>query len=123
MDVTAPFADPAWEQKLEKGLPRKLLENADIARRVLPAMFQAAEKLAEIQAAARRESALAAMNGLLGHEWQRLQSLAKVNDNIRPQEIQMARDQQEELASALRQSRLRLDSLRLIWKGTPEALR
>jgi hypothetical protein len=45
-----------------------------------------------------------------------------VNDHIRPQEIQMAQTQQQELTTALQQSRLRLDALRLIWKGPPEAL-
>jgi len=54
---------------------------------------------------------------------ERLKSIAKLNDHIRPQEIQMALTQQQELASAIRQSRLRLDSVRLIWKGAPEALR
>ena len=60
---------------------------------------------------------------LLGHEVQRLQMLQQVNDHVRPQEIKLAQAQQAELATALQQARLRLDSLRLIWKGPPEALR
>ena len=123
LDVTDAFRDSAWETKLVKGLPHKLTENADIARRVLPAMFQAAEKVAETRAVTLRQSALNEMNRLLGHEVERLQSLAKLNDHIRPQEIQLARTQQHELASAIQQSRLRLDSLRLIWKGASEWLR
>jgi hypothetical protein len=63
------------------------------------------------------------MNHLLNHEVQRLQMLLFVNDHIRPQEIQMAQTQQRELTTALQQSRLRLDALRLIWRGPPEALR
>jgi hypothetical protein len=62
------------------------------------------------------------MNHLVGHEVERLQTLAQVNDHVRPQEIRLAQAQQEELATALGQARLRLDSLRLIWKGPPEAL-
>lgn len=123
LDVTAAFHDSAWEKKLVKGLPHKLTENADIARRVLPAMLQAAEKLAESKAATLRAAALKEMNHLLGHEVQRLQSLAQVNDHIRPQEIQLARTQQQKLASAMQESRLRLDSLRLIWRGPLEALK
>jgi hypothetical protein len=42
---------------------------------------------------------------------------------IRPQEIQLAQAQQKELAMSLQASRLRLDSLRLIWKGSAESLR
>ena len=123
LDVTGAFGDSDWEKKLVKGLPYKLTENADIARRVLPGMLSAAEKLAEIRAVSLRASALKEMNHLLGHEAQRLQTLAQVNDHIRPQEIQLAVTQQQDLASALQQSRLRLDCLRLIWKGSLEALR
>jgi ATP-dependent helicase HepA len=122
-DFSEAFRDPAWERKLQKGSPYKLIENPDIAQQTLPAMFQAAARLAETRAAALRESALQEMNHLLGHEVQRLQTLAQVNDHIRPQEIELARKQQEELAGTLQQSRLRLDSLRLIWKGRPEVLR
>ena len=122
-DVSETFRDTAWEQKLKKGSPYKLIENADIARRTLPAMFQKAAALAETQAAALRQSALNEMSHLLGHEVQRLQTLAQVNDHIRPQEIQLAQTQQAELAAALQQSRLRLDAVRLLWKGPPEALR
>jgi ATP-dependent helicase HepA len=121
-DVSAAFGGIAWEQKLQKGAPYKLIENADIVRRTLPAMFQTATMLAETRAAALRESALEEMNGLLGHEVERLQTLAQVNDHVRPQEIRLAQAQQQELAVALQQSRLRLDSLRLIWKGPAEAL-
>jgi ATP-dependent helicase HepA len=86
-------------------------------------MIGAATKLAEAKSATLRQTAQEEMNHLLGHEVRRLQTLAQVNDHVRPQEIKLAQAQQEELATALQQSRLRLDSLRLIWKGPPEALR
>jgi ATP-dependent helicase HepA len=121
-EVTAAFTGTAWEQKLQKGSPYKLTENAEIARRTLPAMFQAAATLAETKAAALRRSALEEMSCLIGHEVDRLQTLAQVNDHVRPQEIELAQAQHDELTVALQQSRLRLDSLRLIWKGPPEAL-
>jgi len=123
VDVTEAFRDGPWEARLPKGSPHKLLENADIARRILPAMIGAANQLAETQAATLRRSALKEMIQLLGHEVQRLQMLQQVNDHIRPQEIELALAQQAELATALQQSRLRLDSLRLIWKGPAEALK
>jgi ATP-dependent helicase HepA len=85
-------------------------------------MLEAAAILAETKAAALRQSALNEMNRLLGREVERLQTLAQVNDHVRPQEVRLAETQQEELVTILRQSRLRLDSLRLIWKGPPEAL-
>ncbi len=122
VDLTAALAEPGWERKLEKGSPHKLLENADIARRVLPAMFQSGEKLAENRAATLRQTALDETNHLLGREVQRLQTLAQVNDHVRPQEIKLAQAQQAELVATLQQARLRLDALRLIWRGPSAAL-
>ena len=86
-------------------------------------MIENAAKRAEDRAVNLRQSAVDAMNRLLGHEVRRLQALSQVNDHIRPQEIRLAQKQQEELAASLQQSRLRLDSLRLVWKGPVEALR
>jgi ATP-dependent helicase HepA len=122
-DVSAMFRDAALERKLQKGSGHKLVENPAIARDTLPAMLEAASKLAEQLATRLRQSALMEMNRLLGHEVQRLQMLIKVNDHIRPQEIEMAQSQQSQLAAAIQQSRIRLDCLRLIWKGPAEALR
>jgi len=122
-DVSAAFADSAWERKIQKGAPYKLIENADIARRTLPAMFQAAASWAEAHANVLRRTALSAMNQLLGHEVQRLQALRQVNDHIRPQEIEWAQSQQAELGSVLQQSRLRLDAVRLIWKGATRSVK
>ena len=113
----------SFEGKLQKGPPYKLIEHPEIAQRTLPAMFKAAWALAETQAAAVRQTALEEMRQLLGHEMHRLETLSKVNDHIRPQEIQLVRAQQEALAGAISEARIRLDSVRLIWKGPPEALR
>jgi ATP-dependent helicase HepA len=113
----------AWERKLQKGAPHKLIDNTGITQQTLPDMIRTASQWADARAASLRQSALEAMNQLLGHEVERLQTLARVNDHVRPQEIRLAQAQQSELANVLQQSRLRLDSLRLIWQGPPEALR
>jgi ATP-dependent helicase HepA len=122
VDVGNEFADSIWERKLVKGLPYKLIENAEFTQRTLPAMLQAATGFADTQAATLRQSALEEMNHLLEYEVERLKMLRLVNDHIRPQEIELGRVEQRELTNALRQSRLRLDALRLIWKGPPDAL-
>ena len=59
---------------------------------------------------------------LLGHEVQRLENLKRVNDHVRPKEIELAKKQQAELIAAIQKSRLRLDSLRPLWKGPSEVL-
>jgi ATP-dependent helicase HepA len=123
VEVSESFADGAWEKKLQKGSPYKLIENADIVRRVIPAMFKKAHELAEGNASVLRESALNKTHQLLGHELHRLQTLAHVNDHIRPQEISLAKAQYAELAAVLQESRLRLDCLRLIWRGPADGLK
>jgi len=121
-DLSEAMGNPAWERQLQKGSPYKLIENANIARKTLPAMFQAAADRAETRAEALRQSALNEMNHLLGQEVQRLQTLARVNDHVRPEEIVLAQAQQQDLAQTLQQARIRLDCLRLIWKGPIETL-
>jgi ATP-dependent helicase HepA len=121
-DVTESFTDASGGHSLQKGVPYKLIHHPDIARRTLPAMFRRVAELAESKAAAIRQTALQEMRALLGHELERLQTLARVNDHIRPREIQLSQTQQQELATTLDQSRLRLDAVRLIWKGPPEVL-
>ena len=121
-DVSAPHVAGSFERMLKKGSPFKLIDNPDIARRTLPDILAHAAKLAEIQAAVLRKSALNEMNHLLSYEVQRLENLKRVNDHVRPEEIAFAQAQQTELTSAIQQSRLRLDALRLIWKGPPEVL-
>jgi len=112
----------SFERKLKKGSPYKLTENPDIARRTLPVMLQHAATLAEAQAVTLRTSALNEMRRLLGHEVQRLRTLKQVNDHVRPEEIELAEGQQAKLTTAIQQSRLRMDALRLIWNGPPEVL-
>jgi ATP-dependent helicase HepA len=121
-NVTELHSDPAFSRGLRKGSPQRLIDNPELTRRTLPAMLEQAATLAEVQARVLRQSAQDEMNHLLGHEVQRLQTLRQVNDHIRPEEIELATAQQAELAAALRQARVRLEAVRFIWKGPPEAL-
>ena len=62
------------------------------------------------EAAAKAETAL-------GGELQRLQDLAKVNDHVRPEELELAREQLAQTRTAVEAARLRLDSIRLVVEG------
>lgn len=119
-EVTATHSGPGFARSLRKGSPHSLIDNPELARRTLPAMLERAAELAETTASSSRQTALAGMNQLLGREVQRLEMLRRVNDHVRPEEIQLARAQQTELATAIKQSRIRLEAVRLIWKGPPE---
>jgi ATP-dependent helicase HepA len=87
--------------------------NAALLKNLLATATEKAEALAvglKTEAAARAESAL-------GAELRRLQDLGKVNDHVRPEEIELAREQLGHIRTAVEGARLRLDSIRLIVEG------
>ena len=51
------------------------------------------------------------------HQLQRLVDLGKLNDNVRPEEIDLAKKQVLQVRTAIENARLRLDSLRIIVEG------
>ena len=109
--------------ELEKGLPHKLLDNPKIGRETIPAMFEAAETFAETKAKALVIKASSTMVAQLQDEIDRLTSLREINNHVRPKEINIAQQQLTELTDALGKSRIRLDMVRLIWKGDPKVIR
>ena len=54
---------------------------------------------------------------VLTADLQRLVDLSKLNDNVRPDEIELAKKQVLQVRTAIENARLRLDSLRLIVEG------
>ena len=120
--VTKQYPPESFAGTLKKGRPYKLLDKEDIARRVIPAMLKTAQDAAEVTAKQLIESSLAEMNQMLGHELHRLRTLRQVNRHIRPEELELAEREQRELHAAIHGARLRLDCLRMIWKGPLELL-
>ena len=108
---------------LAKGSPYKLLDNPKLGSEVIPGMLDAAEKFAEAAAKKITSDASTAMTQQLQSEIDRLTHLRTVNDHVRPEEIALTQTQLAELTTALAQSRVRLDAVRLIWKGDPKAIR
>ncbi|MEA2094120.1 MAG: hypothetical protein U9P11_06120, partial [Pseudomonadota bacterium] len=82
--------------------------------RLLRKMIAASDKLAgqqapQILAAAREQS-----TRTLAEEINRLQALARINPNVRAEEIRFLELQREALTAALESTSLRLDALRVI---------
>ncbi|HAV60742.1 MAG TPA: RNA polymerase-binding ATPase, partial [Verrucomicrobiales bacterium] len=121
-DVTPQFPPDALAGALKKGVPYRLLDNADIMRGILPKMLKAAEATAGKQARAIIAAGLSSMNQLLGHELQRLKTVERPQNVKEIAEAQLAATQQRDLTAAIEGARVRLDSVRLIWKGPPEVL-
>jgi len=90
--------------------------NAALLKRLLDAATERAEERTRVMQAAAEARAVTALTGDL----QRLLDLQKLNDHVRPEEIALAGAQLEATRGAIRQARLRLDSLRLIVEGPTE---
>ncbi len=121
-NVSDEFPAVLIDQHLTLGKPYKLIDNAKISQEVIPAMLDTGRKIAERQAGDLVKNSKSKMLHLLDHEIARLKTLAKVNDHVRPEEIQLAERQSGLLVKAIDSARLRLDSVRMIWKGSPAAL-
>ncbi|MEK0450748.1 MAG: hypothetical protein RL088_3016 [Verrucomicrobiota bacterium] len=100
--------------KLEKGDIFRLLDRGPMRQKLLPAMLSAAQSLAAKKLPAVVQKATLEMSAHLDAEIGRLETLRSINDHVRPEEIDLLRNQKAELAAAIAGTRMRLDSLRLI---------
>jgi ATP-dependent helicase HepA len=98
---------------------RPLLErpgfNGDLRR----ARLEAAEARADAAAASVRAAAAARADAVLAEGVARLESLRRINDTVRPAEIELAAEQRQRIGEAIGQARLRLDAVRLLVVGDP----
>ena len=97
---------------LESGELFKLLDK--IRGRLLPSMIEAAQRLALEKTSAIISDAVTTMDAQLQAEIERLEDLALINKNVRPEEIAAAKAQKEQLHQALSSAHLRPDAVRLI---------
>ena len=98
-----------------------LLKNETVKRKVLPAMLEKVRDLGAGLSHAIVRDARDAMQRELTAEIARLQDLAELNDHVRPEEIAALETRRADLAKAIGAARVRLDSVRLIWKSPPTA--
>ena len=85
-----------------------------IVETLLPDMIAAAKSIA---AAHRKEEiarGMQRMNLTLNHEIERLYLLQQKNKNIRPEEIQIALDEQVTLVKLIQNAQIRMDAIQLI---------
>ena len=81
---------------------------------ILPNMMSEASKIAEALGATEVANGMKKMNFTLDHEIDRLKLLHTKNKHIRPEEIQIALQEQSTLANLISEARIRLDALQLI---------
>jgi len=116
-DVSTGFPPELLVGNLEDCPPDLFLDNPRLIKDLFPKMMEKAHDLAEVNAHAITAEGLKSMQKGLGSEIRRLQDLARVNPNIREEEIDLAVQERDTLQQNISAARLRLDALRLIWKG------
>ena len=97
-------------------LPR-FLEKPGFNGTLLKNLVEAANDRAKAHTLTLKKTARERAAAVLTADLQRLVDLSKLNDNVRPEEIDLAKKQVLQVRTAIENARLRLDSLRLIVEG------
>ena len=97
-------------------LPR-FLQKPGFNGTLLKNLVEAATERAKAHTLALKKTARERAAAVLTADLQRLVDLSKLNDNVRPEEIELAKKQVLQVRTAIEAARLRLDSLRLIVEG------
>lgn len=116
-DCAKAVSGPALESNLEPGEIYFLSDNPKFTETLLPRMLEKCEALAQAASEPVLRLAQSGMAAQMNHEIQRLKSLRKMNDHVRESEIEMAEAEMRSLGEHLSKASLRLDSVRLIWRG------
>lgn len=116
-DVTADYPAARLAADCEDGDVHRFLEAGAFDAAAMKSLVEAGTERAEATSAAVRREARSQAERALGMELQRLIDLRRVNDHIRPEEIELTREQLARTLAAIDEARLRLDAVRLIVVG------
>ncbi|HEY5653383.1 MAG TPA: SNF2-related protein [Pontiella sp.] len=117
VDHTGMAIENTTTPHLKDNEPWKLLEHEGIRTQMIPNMVKATLEIAEKEAESAIEESRIKMRNMLESDYQRLEYLKKMNDNIRKEELDRARNTMTKLDRVLSEARLRLDSIRVITAG------
>ncbi len=96
---------------------QKVLGKTELCYKLLPRMLEAAETIAKERAMQTVAAAIATMEQQVGGEVTRLKSLQEVNPNVTAKDVEAMQNQYYDLRDHLADARLRLDSVRLIFRA------
>jgi ATP-dependent helicase HepA len=108
---------PRQGRRARPGLAQALLTRSGLRDRVLPRMLERTRAAADERIGALVADATADMQAQLRQEIGRLRDLQRVNRFVRDEEIAALEQQRDALATSLAGARLRLDAVRLVYRG------
>lgn len=95
----------------------RFVERPEFSAELLKSLTDAATEQAEKLTASIKDKAATIAREKLSEDLGRLVDLRKINDSVRPDEITLAKRQLKQTCAAIRDARLRLDSVRLVLAG------
>lgn len=113
-DLTAGRPAAALAEDFEDGTIQRFLERKGFNPAMLKTMIEASTTFAEARTQALKSAAHERATTVLSADLQRLIDLGRINDHVRPAEIELARQQLTSTQAAIEQARVRLDSIRVI---------
>lgn len=116
-DLSEEWPAHASADELEDGELARFLERPGFGAEVMRALVGTAEQAAAAQAERLRRAARARAEEVLGPALQRLVDLRRINDHVRAEEIELARERRDHTRDAISGARLRLDAVRLVLEG------
>ena len=119
-EVTEQISEADLSASTTDGQYTRMLADTDLARQAVSRLLGDCWSAAEGQVAVRTQAAMDRMKESMGGEVDRMQSLRRINDNVREEEVRILQEEVQFLLDAIEGARLRLDALRLVWRGPPE---
>lgn len=116
-DYSNTISASEMEDYVRPGKPQWVQKNVHILQDLLPKLQAYAEEVAQEQVPDIISGNRVVMRTKLRMEVDRLRHLRSINDHVREEEIEMAEYALTELETAMAGARLRLDSMRLLYKG------
>ena len=116
-DVTPEHPPEPFNAALAGGVMDMLLAKKKITDEALPRMLAASDIFARKKALPLIDRSLSAMRELLVEELLRLRDLQKINSAVSDAEIEECEREKEALEKYLKEARVRLDSVRVVWRG------
>ena len=104
------------KMQLQKGDPRRLVTQPSFRSDILPKLLRDAKAFADEAAKPILANAKKAAKASFKAEVDRLTDLALRNPQVSPDEIRVLESTRDDSLAALKSSRLRLDSIRVIWR-------
>ncbi|OHD30843.1 MAG: hypothetical protein A2086_06115 [Spirochaetes bacterium GWD1_27_9] len=102
--------------KHDKLFTHRLINNEELVKNILPEMIEKSKQISETNIDNVIQESLKKMRNSCENEIIRLNYLKKINKSIKDEEIENLQNQISILEKYIKTARLRLDSLRIIWK-------